>query len=174
MKCGWINELYINHKIFWGKLCLSLCKISITLAIFIDVLVICALHVTFWSIVIPRKLNSVTCSIGLSFIVSLSLGMVLGCLKNTINLVLAVYNKSLLLCNQWDILEISQLISSSITAILFKAPKFSKVDTWVVSSAYIMILNLEVALVMSLINILNSNGPKREPWGIPQTTTWVR
>ena len=89
--------------------------------------------------------------------------MVLGCLKNTINLDLAVFNKSLLLCNQWDILVISLLILSSITAILFKVPKFSRVDTRVVSSAYIMTLNLEVALVMSLIYILNSSGPKTEP-----------
>ena len=48
------------------------------------------------------------------------LGPLLGCLKNTMNLDLAVFNKSLLLCNQWDILEISLLILSSITALLFK------------------------------------------------------
>ena len=64
----------------------------------------CAFHVTHVLINSdPYEINSVACSIGLSLIDSLSLGMVLGCLKNTINLDLAVFNKGLLLCNQYGI-----------------------------------------------------------------------
>ena len=39
----------------------------------------------FWSMVIPKKLKLVTCSIGLSLIDKLSVGKILGCLKNSIN-----------------------------------------------------------------------------------------
>ena len=50
----------------------------------------------FWSMVIPKKLKLVTCSIGLSLIDKLSVGTNLGCLKNSINFDLATFSTSLL------------------------------------------------------------------------------
>ena len=54
----------------------------------------------FWSIVIPKKLKLVTCSIGLSLIDKLRVGTILGCLKNSINFDLATFSTSLLLRRQ--------------------------------------------------------------------------
>ena len=51
----------------------------------------------------------------------------------------------------------------SLLLILYCHPKVSRVDTNVVSSAYITILNFDAAFVISLINMLNNNGPKTEP-----------
>ena len=55
----------------------------------------------------------------------------------------------------------------SISFALFLSPKFSNVETRVVSSAYITRSNLLVAEFRSLITILNSNGPITDPCEIP-------
>ena len=51
----------------------------------------------FWSMVIPKKLKLVTCSTKLPLIDRLSVGTILGCLKNSINFDLATFSTSLLL-----------------------------------------------------------------------------
>ena len=46
----------------------------------------------FWSMVIPKKLKLVTCSTKLPLIDKLSVGTILGCLKNSINFDLIISN----------------------------------------------------------------------------------
>ena len=46
----------------------------------------------FWSMVIPKKLKLMTCSIGLSLIDKLSVGTILGCLKSSMNFDLATFS----------------------------------------------------------------------------------
>ena len=62
------------------------------------------------------------------------------------------------------------LMLFSMLLILVCNPKVSRVDTNVVSSAHITIINFDVAFVISLIHMLNNNGPKTEPCGMPHVT----
>ena len=55
----------------------------------------------------------------------------------------------------------------SIYFALFLSPKFSTVETGVVSTAYITRSNLLVADFRSLITILNNIRPITDSWGIP-------
>ena len=61
----------------------------------------------FWSVVLPKKLKLMICSIRLSLIDKLSVGTILGCLKNSTNFDLATFSTSLLLKNQVLTFEIS-------------------------------------------------------------------
>ena len=101
----------------------------------------------------PKKLNSSTCSIISPLIVNLSLGGCLGDLKNNISLDFAAFKTSILLTSQDEILEISQLIAYSNSATLLSVPKFSRVETNVVSSAYKMKSNFDDALTQDDLNI---------------------
>ena len=67
------------------------CSASRTLEIYIAVFATGSFHVIFWSILVPRKLNSATCSIAFPAIFQLSFGITFGCLKNIINLDFAVF-----------------------------------------------------------------------------------
>ena len=120
----------------------------------------------------PKKLNSSTCSIISPLIVNVSLGGHLGDLKNNISLDFATFKTSILLTSQDEILEISQLIAFYNSATLFSVPKFSRVETNVVSSAYKMKSNFDDALIISLMKMLNIKGPKTEPCEIPHKTVW--
>ena len=78
-----------------------------TLATFIEIFEISSFQVMSWSMVIPKKLRLVTCSIGLSLIDKLSVGTILGYLKNSIKFDLATFSTSLLLRSQVLTFEIS-------------------------------------------------------------------
>ena len=120
----------------------------------------------------PKKLKLVTCSTGLPSIEILSFGIIRGCLKNIINFDLATFKKSLLLSNQAFTFDIPLFSSCSKVLISFTGPKFSMCDTKVVSSAYIITLNFEVALGMSLIRMLERSGHSTKPCGVPDKTGW--
>ena len=115
-------------------------------------------------------LKLVTCSTGLPLIEILSFGIVRGCLKNIMNFDLATFKRSLLLSSQVFTFDISLFNSCSKVLISFNGPKFSRCDTRVVSSAYILTLNFEVALGISLIRMLKRSGPNSEPCGMPHKT----
>ena len=157
-----MRELYNVRRIWRGNICLSLVMLLMTLATFIDIFYIWSFHVSFWSSVIPKKLKLVTCSTGLPLIKILSFGIVRGCLKNIMNFDLATFKRSLLLSSQVFTFDISLFNYCSKVLISFTGPKFSRCDIKVVSSAYIITLNFEVALGMSLIRMLKSSGPSTE------------
>ena len=99
----------------------------------------------------------------------LSLGIILGSLKNIINFDLEALSFNLLLWSQVIILEISLLMLFSISVGLLVLPNVPSVETKVVLSAYIIRSNF---LVAALIRILNRRGPITEPWGIPREIPW--
>ena len=83
------------------------------------------------------------------------------------NLDLATFKHNLLISNHFTILLSSETsdVLRELTSI--RLPNDSNVEFNVVSSAYIMKLNLLVAFVISLVNILNNNGPRIDPCGTP-------
>ena len=148
------------RNICCGKVRFNLCKIPMTLASFIDILVMWASQVTFWSTVMSKELNSSTCSIISLLIVNISLGERLGDLKNNISLDFATFKTSILLTSQDEILEISQLIAYSNSTTLLSVLKISRVETNVVSSAYKIKSNFDDALIISLMKMFNNKVPK--------------
>ena len=106
IRCGWIRELYMRRNICWGNICFNLRNTPITLEILIEIFRICGVQVMFWSIVMPKKLNSWTSSIWLPLAHMLSLRIILGCLKNIMNFDLEALSFNLLLWSQVVILEI--------------------------------------------------------------------
>ena len=79
------------------------------------------------------------------------------------NFDLATFKRSLLLSSQVFTFDISLFNSCSKVLISLTEPKFLRCDTKFVSSAYIITLNFEVALGMSLIRVLKKSGPSVEP-----------
>ena len=126
----------------------------------------CFLQFRFVSIVNPRELNSSTFSIitlsNLSVRYYISL---LGTWK-IIYLYFDLFSDNLFIFNHSMTLESSAFIKYSLVSISF--PKYAKLLNNVVSSAYIMNLNILLASEKSLIYIMiNNKGPSIEPCGTP-------
>ena len=125
----------------------------------------CVFQFRFVSIVSPKKLNSSTFSI-----ITLSILSVRYCISllgtwKIIYLDLDLFSDNLFICNHSITLESSALIKYSLVCILF--PKDFKLLNSVVSSAYIINLNILLALEKSLIYMINNKGPSIEPCGTP-------
>ena len=80
-------------------------------------------------------------------------------------LVFEVLRDSLLTINHSFFCDSSLLIKSQLLLLLF-SEQFMEVDR-VVSSAYIVKLNISRAAVMSLTYIMNRSGPNIDPCGTP-------
>ena len=117
----------MRRNICWGNIRYNLRNTPITLEILIKIFRMCWVQVMFWSIVMPKKLNSWTLSIWLPLAHKLSLGIILGCLKNIMNFDLEALSFNLLLWSQDVILEISLLMLLSISVGLLVLPNVSSV-----------------------------------------------
>ena len=123
----------------------------------------CLFPFRFVSIVSPKKLNSSTFSI-----ITLSILSVRYCISlfGTWKIIyLDLFSDNLFICNHSITLESSAFIKYSLVCILF--PKDFKLLNSVVSSAYIINLNILLAWEKSLIYMINNKGPSIEPCGTP-------
>ena len=76
-----------------------------------------------------------------------------------------LFSDNLFIFNHSITLESSAFIKDSLVSILF--PKYAKLLNSVVSSAYIINLNILLASEKSLIYMINNKGPSIEPCGTP-------
>ena len=127
---------------------------------------VCESQLRFVSIFMPRKLKLLTNSIAIPAMFSCGSGTFFCGMWKTIAFDLLTFNDSLLTLSQSLTLVNSLLILNDRSVCLSKT--FAVVNN-VVSSAYMMNLNLSLHLMISLIYIVNKRGPSMDPWGTPVT-----
>ena len=127
---------------------------------------VCESQLRFVSIFMPRKLKLLTNSIAIPAMFSCGSNIFFCGIWKTIAFVLFTFNDSLLTLSQSLTLANSLLILNDSSICLSKT--FAVVNN-VVSSAYMMNLNLSLHVMISLIYIVNKRGPSMDPWGTPVT-----
>ena len=128
------------------------------------ILFVCESQLRFVSIFMPRKLKLLTNSIAIPAMFSCGSNIFFCDIWKTIAFVLFTFNDSL---SQSLTLANSLLILNDSSICLSKT--FAVVNN-VVSSAYMMNLNLSLHVMISLIYIVNKRGPSMDPWGTRVTT----
>ena len=134
----------------------------------------CFFQFRFVFIVNPKKLNSSTFAIITLSIITLSIitlcKILYICIRDVQYHIFRfifrfIFSDNLFIFNHSMTLESSAFIKYSLVSILF--PKYAKLLNNVVSSAYIINLNILLASEKPLIYVINNKGPSIEPCGTP-------
>ena len=139
---------------------LNLFKTPAVFRILLATKFVCEIQLRFVSIFMPRKLKLLTNSIAIPAMFSCGCNIFFCGIWKTIAFVLFTFNDSLLTLSQSLTLANSLLILNDSSICLSKM--FAVVNN-VVSSAYIMNLNLSLHVMISLIYIVNKRGPSMGP-----------
>ena len=127
-------------------------------------------HVRLESMITPRNVKHVTRSIGIWLIITLEISVVFSILCLLLKIIIFdifIFRDSLFTVIQSNTFVNSAFICMEFGFVIWLSLKSSNVLSRVVSSAYMMGVNVSLAMARSSIYIKKRRGPNIDPWGTP-------